>query len=69
MTWMALAAATGLIFHLMPAAPPRLAGVLLRRGGQRSAIALVATIGAGIVVSVTVAAALARVGRPLDDVP
>lgn len=66
---MALAVATGVIYYLMPAAPPLIAGILLRPSDQRSAVAVVTAIGAGIVVSVAVAAALAGLGQPRDDVP
>lgn len=65
--WFALAMATGLIFHLMPAAPPLLAGIILRRGHQRSTTASAMVIGSAVVISLAVAMALARLGLPLDD--
>jgi len=65
--WFALAMTTGLIFHLMPAGPALLGGILLRRGGERSIMTAVTVTGAGALVSLAVALALARLGRPLDD--
>jgi len=67
--WLVLALATGLIFHLMPAGPPLLGGILLRRGHHRSTMAVVTVMSAGILVSLAVALALARLGQPLDDPP
>jgi len=65
--WFALAVTTGLIFHLMPAGPALLGGILLRRGGERSIMTAVTVTGASALVSLAVALALARLGRPLDD--
>lgn len=65
--WLLLAIATGLIFHLMPAGPSLLGGLLLRRGRRRSFREVVAVIGTGAVVSLAVALALSRLGQPLDD--
>jgi len=67
--WLVLAIATGLIFHLMPAGPPLLGGILLRRGHHRSTMAVVTVMSAGILVSLAVALALARLDQPLDDPP
>lgn len=65
--WLALAMASGLIFHLMPAAPPLVAGIILRLGQQRSTAASALVIGSAVVISLAVAMALARLGLPLDD--
>ncbi|MEO8511697.1 MAG: hypothetical protein ABI534_10730 [Chloroflexota bacterium] len=65
--WLLLALTTGLIFHFMPAGPPLLGTFLLRRGERRSWAEVVAVIGIGAVVSLGVALALSRLGRPLDD--
>ncbi len=65
--WLALAIATGLIFHLMPAGPPLLGAFLLRRGQPRAITDLVAVIGTGAAISLAVALALSRLGQPLDD--
>lgn len=67
LAWLLLAVATGLIFHLMPAGPPLLGAFLLRRGRLRSWTEVAPVIGAGAVVSLSVALALSRLGLPLDD--
>lgn len=65
--WVVLAGATGLIFHLMPAGPPLLAGALLRRAQARSVVVIGAAIGTGVAVSLAAATMLARLGQPLDE--
>ena len=69
--WWALAAVSGLIFHLMPAAPTLAAAAVVRLteaprpGRVREAAPLVAGASIAVAASLVVAAA----GLPLDDPP
>lgn len=65
--WVALAATTGLIYHLMPAAPPLAAWALLSwTGSPTTARQRLGGIALAAAISVAVALALASTGYPLD---
>lgn len=67
--WFGLASATGLIFHLMPAAPSIAGAWVLSRGpvGSRSRFPRAATLLFGALTASTVALLLSDQRRPLDD--
>ncbi len=65
--WIVLALATGLIYHLMPAAPPLAAGVVLRwTGASLTARHRVGDIALASAISIAAAIGLAGGGHPLD---
>lgn len=71
LVWYALASATGLIFHFMPAGPTLVAAWIVRSAddqppsrGRRAALL---ALGASVALATT--AVLAAQGRPLDEPP
>lgn len=66
--WILLALVSGLIFHLMPAAPPLVGAWVYRlAGGRRLFREAVLLAGAGIGLSLLGIGLLAAAARPLDD--
>lgn len=66
--WIVLALVSGLIFHLLPAAPPLVGAWAYRAaGGSRRARAAIVLASAGVALSLLASGLLAAAQRPLDD--
>lgn len=71
LVWYALASATGLIFHFLPAGPTLVAAWIVRSADDRppSRGRRAALLALGVSVALAMALVLAAQGRPLDEPP